>query len=153
MCGGKGDLFHVEMEGSKIVACDSCSVYGKKIKKVQVQELEKNKPDRVFVKKEVVEPLILIVDDYNFLIKKKRESLGLKQEELAKAINEKESLIQQIESKKIEPSLAVAEKLEKKLGLKLIEEYKSQSPIPKTGSDKKTLTLGDMIEIKTRKKK
>lgn len=151
ICGAKGVLFNVEMEGSRLVACSSCSAYGKVINKVSVSNVDS---EPVVSKVKVVrqEPVILVVKNYNSLIKNKRERLGLTQEELAKKLNEKESLIQQIEAKKIEPSVKVAEKLEKLLGLKLLETYVPQE-VSVERKDSGPLTLGDLIEIKTRKKK
>ncbi|MCC7574640.1 TIGR00270 family protein [Candidatus Woesearchaeota archaeon] len=153
ICGSKGELFNVEMEGSKLVACDKCAVYGKKINKVVVNDepVINFRESKKFVKAD--EPVILVVDNYNSLIKNKREKLGLKQEDLAKSINEKESLIQQIENKKIEPSFKVAEKLEKRLGLILLENYKESVSGQQSLKDQGPVTLGDLIQFKTRKKK
>ncbi len=152
VCGKEGTLYNVEMEGTKLVTCEACSTYGKKINKVVQREQQTKKKEPQKVREEKEEPIIIVVDDYNVLIKNKRERLGLKQEELAKSINEKESLIQQIETKKIEPNVKVAEKLEKKLGLKLLETYKAPV-LSKENKKTDNLTLGDMIQIKTRKKK
>lgn len=155
ICGKKGQLFNIEMEGSRFVACNDCSVYGKKLSKVVVEESPRK--ESVSFKKPVVEekeePVIVVVDNYNSLIKNKRERLGLKQEELAKRINEKESLIQQIETKKIEPNVKVAEKLESFLNIKILETYKPPVLNKSDSKEQGPLTLGDMIQIKSRKKK
>ena len=54
-------------------------------------------------------------------IRNKRDELGLKQEDFAKMLNEKESIIHKLETGEFKPSLKLAKKLEKKFGLKLIE--------------------------------
>lgn len=155
ICGVKGELFNIEMDGARFVACSNCADYGKKISKVKIPEMKESKKQKIPTKvvEEKEEPIILVVENYNSLIKNKRERLGMKQEELAKAINEKESLIQQIETKKIEPSVKLAEKLEKKLGITLLENYKAPVISEKSSKDSGPVTLGDMIQIKTRKKK
>lgn len=163
MCGRKGELFYMELEGSKLVACRDCVVYGKKLGKVIIDEpSDKQSNKKSFskasnIKHEVIEkdeePVILVVDNYNVLIKNKRERLGLKQGDLAKAINEKESLIQQIEGGKIEPNVKLAEKLEHYLKIKLLETYKPQILSSDKSKDKGPVTLGDMVKIKSRKKK
>ena len=154
MCGKKGQMYNVEIEGARIVACESCAGHGKKINKIIVQEPKKEKPKREqAIQEKEEEPVIIVVENYNVLIKNKREKLGLKQEELAKAINEKESLIQQIETKKIEPDTKTAEKLEKKLNIKLLELYKPPVITKNNSKEKEPVTLGDMIQIKTRKRK
>lgn len=164
MCGRRGELFYMELEGSKLVACRDCVVYGKKLGKVVLDEPDKSKQSnkrfdnysssvkpRIIEKDE--EPVILVVDNYDVLIKKKRERLGLKQEDLAKAINEKESLIQQIEGGKIEPNVRLAEKLEHYLKIKLLETYKPQTLFSDKSKDKGPVTLGDMVKIRSRKRK
>jgi putative transcription factor len=159
ICGSKGELFNVEIEGSRLIACDSCAAHGKRISKVLVSEPAQKKqqqhvqPSRHFQTEKEEAPVILVVDNYNVLIKNKRERLGLKQEELAKSINEKESLIQQIENKKIEPSIKIAEKLEKHLNLKLLETYKNPVIAKSASKEQGPVTLGDVINIKTRKRK
>ena len=69
--------------------------------------------------------------------------MGLKQEELARKINEKESLIHKLENELVEPSLKLAEKLEKFLKIKLIEIYSDENKYVKNNDDK--LTIGDLF--------
>ncbi len=164
ICGRRGELFYMELEGSRLVACKECVVHGKKLGKVVVENSDVNKKstkrsadESSMVKHTIVEkegePVILVVDNYTDLIKNKRERLGLKQEDLAKAINEKESLIQQIEGGKIEPSIKVAEKLEHYLKIDLLETYKPQIVSSGKTKEKGPVTLGDMVKIRTRKRK
>ena len=75
--------------------------------------------------------------------------LRLVQEErnaTAKKIAEKESTLHKIEVGTITPTLERARKLEKMLGLKLVEELKEE-PIEKQ-KDSSVMTLGDLIKIK-----
>jgi uncharacterized protein (TIGR00270 family) len=159
ICGKRDSLFNVEIEGSVLVVCESCAVHGKKLSKVIVDDVvssssnTKVKKSKIKMRVEREEPVILLVDNFNLLIKNKRERLNLKQEELAKHINEKESLIQQIESKKIEPSIKVAEKLEVFLKIKLLEVYKPEVQAGSSQKERGPVTLGDVINIKTRKRK
>ena len=141
------------MESAKLIACNMCATHGKKIGKVKTNTPEPKVKYKEKQTKKEEEPIILVVDNYNQLIKKKREKLGLKQETLAKQLNEKESLIQQIEAKKAEPSIKLAEKLERKLNITLLEKYEPNLVTKKDSKEDKTVTLGDMIQIKTRKKK
>ncbi|MFP4567717.1 MAG: multiprotein bridging factor aMBF1 [Candidatus Woesearchaeota archaeon] len=160
ICGKKDVLYHAEIEGSKLVACSSCASHGTKLGKVLVEidsGSEKSSFKSVSKSKSKLpkaeESVILVVSNYNVLIKNKRERLGLKQEDLAKAINEKESLLQQIESKKIEPPISVAKKLESFLKIKILELYKDPVAQSKQVKESGPLTLGDMINIKTRRRK
>lgn len=165
ICGKQGELYNIEMEGSRLVACSNCAAYGKKLNKVSSnQPVQKksqankstNYSSNTFVETKAYraeESVIILVDNYHNLIKNKRERLGLKQEELAKAINEKESLIQHIETKKIEPTTKVAEKLESFLKIKILELYKPPVIADSENKPSGPLTLGDMMQIKKRKKK
>ena len=76
-----------------------------------------------------------------------RERSGLKQEELAKKLNEKESIISSIESGKFKPSINLAHKLEKFFNINLIEELGGEE-FELSSSEGSGMTIGDMIKIK-----
>ncbi len=150
MCGSESNLFRTEIEGTMLNVCKNCSKFGKvksallikeNIKKSQKQEFTPRPP----ISKEQL--LQKLVDNFSEIIKKKRESLNLKQEEFAKKINEKVSLIQKIESGNFTPSIKFARKIEKFLKITLIEQYTSDKPEFGT-SDSPNFTLGDYIKIK-----
>ncbi len=62
-------------------------------------------------------------------------------------INEKESLIHQIETGRFEPNIALTRKLEKFLKIKLIEEHEEiHKGKTKIKTDK--FTIGDFIKVK-----
>ncbi|MBT3464299.1 TIGR00270 family protein, partial [archaeon] len=87
-----------------------------------------------------------IVKNYASLIRTKREQMNLKQEEFAKMLTEKESIIHKIESGTYKPSISMAKKIERQLGLKLREEIEIEEiEIKKT---KGSLTIGDMLKLK-----
>jgi len=157
LCGKPGRLFKVELEGSRIVACEDCSKYGKVIHEIK-EEPSKNKMSAKAKEQGIIrsaprtpETIQFIVKDYSSKIKNAREKKGLKQEDFAKQINEKESLLHQLESGKMEPNMELAKKLEKVLGIKLIEEI-TLEPEEKTDKMKANgpMTLGDMINLKKR---
>lgn len=95
----------------------------------------------------VEENIELIVDNYASLVKEKREFMGLTQKDFAAKINEKESLVHKIEVGAFEPSLSLAKKLEKMLGIKLVEEHSEKLLAIKKRKDD-GFTLGDFIKIK-----
>ncbi len=147
MCGKEGELYKAKVEGVEMNVCDRCSKFGKVVKKVNVEVAEAKKIFRREVKaeKEIVES---VVEDCGVKIKKKREKMGLKQEELAQKIAEKESMVHKIESGKMMPSMKLAKKLERFLEIKLVEfEEEEESPIVPKGTGG-GLTIGDMIKIK-----
>lgn len=124
-----------------MLLCKNCSKYGRVIAKQQRPAPVQQKTG---VQKEHV---VIIVDGYGRLVKNAREKRGLKQEELAMKISEKESDIHAIESERREPSVALARKLERFLGITLVEE----EDIAIGGKEKSSsseLTLGDMLKKK-----
>ncbi len=145
MCGSEGKLYRAIIEDAQLNVCHECSKFGK------VTGVIQQIPDKTIQKDAKREPeaelMEIIVDDYTEKIRKKRESLGLKQKEFAKKLNEKESLVQKIESGHFEPSINLAKKIQKFLRIKLIEGheeiYEKQKSV-KTDS----FTIGDLIKIK-----
>jgi len=91
-----------------------------------------------------------LVDDYPRVVKRAREGMRLKQEELAKKISEPESLIHRIETGHKRPKPDVARKLEKTLNVKLISN-EGDEEIEFEQSRKKEVTLGDLIVVRNKK--
>ena len=142
MCGSEGKLYKTTIEDAQLNVCHECSKFGKVTGIIEQKQAEK-----VTESASQIEVIEIIVEDYAEKIRKKRESLGLKQEEFAKKISEKESLIQKIESGHIEPSIGLAKKIGSFLKIKLTEEHEEtheKQATTKTGS----FTIGDFIKIK-----
>lgn len=147
LCGAEEELFLAEVEGTNLNVCKNCSKFGKVIEKTRMNKIpQKTEKVKTAPDKERVQ---VIVDNYSSLIKKKRESLGLKQKELAKKIAEKESVIHKIESGHIEPNINLARKLEKDLSIRLIEEEKVEEMAIKPKTKDLTVTIGDMLKPKS----
>jgi len=158
LCGKPGQLFKVELEGSRIVACESCAKYGKVIHEIK-QELPKSTKAAKAKEQEMVrsapkapETIQIIVKEYASKIKNAREKRGIKQEDFAKLVNIKDSLLLHLESGKMEPNMELAKKLEKVLGIKLIDEIVLEPEEKKEGLKPHSgpMTLGDLINIKKR---
>ena len=62
-----------------------------------------------------------LVDDYHKRIQQARDKLGLNQEQLGQKINERKSVISKIESRSMKPDDKLVRKLEKALGISLME--------------------------------
>ncbi|MDD5181577.1 MAG: multiprotein bridging factor aMBF1 [Candidatus Nanoarchaeia archaeon] len=151
VCGkATEEIYRAEIEGTQMDACAKCARFGKVLytpAKISLSSKESLKGKKA----EKEEPEQKIVDNYAKIVRKIREKLGLTQEEFAKKINEKESLMKGIESGKTIPSFDLAGKLEKMFNVVLIETVEEEKA--DTGSSgSKDFTLGDMITIKSRKK-
>ena len=91
-----------------------------------------------------------LVENFHIIIRREREKRGWSQEDLAKKIQEKVSLIRKIENAEITPEPEVIEKLERVLDIKLrerVEEVKVE-----TKKIDLTPTLGDIVVIRKKKK-
>ncbi len=156
LCGRETDLFIAEVEGTELRICEKCAKFGKiirrvpapaKIKAKSKSGSEKGNPPGNAEETEVIE---LIAEGYGMAIRNKRERMGLSQKDFAKRVAEKESLIQKLETENIEPSIPLAKKLEKILGVKLVEEVRDTKVQAQKGRSA-IFTLGDFVKIRKRK--
>ncbi len=150
MCGSENRLFKAKVEGTVLNVCKHCAKYGEVIGKVHDKQwIEKFERKREKARKKISDKPLTegIVDDYSEVIKKKREEKGLKQEDFARMINEKASLIHKIETGNFEPSIKLARKIEKFLRITLVEQREGSGEVPlKTESE--SFTLGDFIKVR-----
>ena len=90
-----------------------------------------------------------LVQDYDQRIRGARESRGLSQEELAKQLNEKASLIRKLERGDVLPSDGVQRKLERELDITLSESGGEEGDTEWSGgSATGGTTLGDVVKRK-----
>jgi putative transcription factor len=163
ICGsiiwGKGQK--VLIEGAKITVCDSCAQHGTKIQKFSAG-IQKKKPFRqksqIPQKRQNIKTDIIddweIIPDYAKKIRKKRDSLGLNQDQFAQKLNEKPSLLRRIEAGKVEPTIKLAKKIEDVYNIKLLKKTgEIKANIQKSKYMKKSTgtSLGDIAFIKKKK--
>lgn len=147
MCGQEGNLFKVSIEDSELNLCRNCSRFGKIIAPIKAEQPVKKVKKETIPKEPEKEIIQIIVEDYADRIRNAREKMGLKQEDFAKLINEKQNLIHNIEIGKFKPGIDLAKKLERFLKIKLVEEYEEQhKKIKKPKGDK--FTIGDFLNKK-----
>jgi len=93
-----------------------------------------------------------VVPDYAERVRRARERLGMSQEELAIRVKEKVNVIKRIEAGTLVPPVDLARRLEKVLGIKLLEPVVEEEPVAGGGGrrrrDEFELTLGDIVEIR-----
>jgi putative transcription factor len=156
MCGAENRLYKAQIEGSILNVCQHCARFGKVLANIHdkrfVEKMQKKQqsaqiPRPAPVSEELVES---IVENYSELIKKRREELSLTQEDFAKKINEKESIIHKIETGHFEPNILLARKIERFLKLKLIEQVEAKSADAEKPTKTEAFTLGDFIKIRKR---
>jgi putative transcription factor len=96
------------IEGVAMNVCSGCATLGKIIE-------EPARREQLGLEMAELE----IVEDYPALIRRARERMGLKQEELAKRLAERASVVQRLESGRLRPDERLLNKLERVLGIKL----------------------------------
>lgn len=149
MCGSEGELFRTSIEDAILHVCNQCSKYGQVLGPIRALESKKKTQTKMVKPLHQKETIFIIASDYASKIKEKREQLGLTQEEFAKKIRERESLLSKLEIGAIEPSIKLARKLEGFLGIKLVEEYKESVKAVPTKKGK-GFTIGDIVKVKKR---
>lgn len=145
-------LRKVVIEGVILNVCDECAKFGKEIKNGEIPKDVKYIPpevirERVERKKRRryrdLDEEEVLVEDYAERIRHARERLGMTQDELAKKILEKRTVISKLERGEMHPDEALIKKLEKALGIKLKE--KVTATYRKEEKKTRALTLGDLI--------
>jgi len=165
ICDGKiwGKGQKVLIEGAKIIVCESCAQYGKKIpskpetstsfqKKTYTRKITGTNKKPIKKEENLLETPYEIISNYATRIKNLRNEKNLTQEQFAKKLHEKESLIKRIEGGKVEPTIELAKKIEKLFNIQLFQQ--KDEPIvdykhylkKSTGS-----SLGDIAFIKKKK--
>jgi len=89
-----------------------------------------------------------VVPDYDGRIRSARESRGLSQEDLARELNEKASLIRKLERGDMLPTDSVQSKLERELDIALTEGSGEGDAEWESGGSAGTTTLGDVVKRK-----
>jgi len=147
MCGKEAELYTATIEGITLKVCKQCARHGKIISKAKPKIIPrkiKKTPLQEPAETELVE---VVLNDYAKRIRDARKKSGMTQKEFAKKINEKESLLHKIETGSFRPSIPLAKKLEKILGIKLTEKREEEKIIlPKTKKGG-ALTIGDILKI------
>lgn len=146
MCGKEANLLRAVVEGTELRVCRQCASFGKVVGKIKPPAAKK-RMEKIAEAGEEPEVIQIIVPDYAKKVKTAREKTGLKQEDAAKKLNEKESVIHKVETGHYKPSLKLARKLEKFFGINLVEEHKVEK-VEKSKASSEGLTIGDLIKLK-----
>ena|SRR3989344_3047218 len=140
ICGAyRESLFKSIVEGTAVLVCENCSKFGKVIENPKNSQIKKAIPNKV-------EEIDVIDGDYFLKIKNAREKKGLTQEELAKILAEKESSLHHIEAGKLKPTIILAKKIEKTLGIKITSKDYIGGNTSKSKSSDNVMTIGDIIK-------
>mgnify|MGYP002278007000 CR=1 FL=1 len=167
MCGAeKASLTTTKVEGAELELCSDCSDFGTEVRtessssastKYSTSSSSSSSSSSGSAgsssssssssrrRRDMFDDMETVTGDYDDRIRKARESAGLSQEDLASDINEKASVIRKLERGDILPSDGVQQKLEKKLGISLVE-GESVDDADWESSSSGSMTLGDVVK-------
>jgi len=145
------------IEGAKLTVCSKCAQFGSSEWSTsrpapartpgRAQAFPQAAPrPRMRNDVESVEQLEL-VEDYGAQIRKARQKLGLSEKDLAKKMQEKESIVKNLEKQEFTPDHKLISKIKKHLGLDIVEHVdasRSQILAKPTGAK----TISDMLKMK-----
>ena len=169
MCGAEtASPKTIKVEGAELDVCDNCADFGTEVKTQQSSSTSTKYSTSSSSgnsntstgssgssggsrsrRKDMFDDMEEIAQDYDDRIRNARESTGLSQEDLAKDLNEKASLIRKLEHGDILPSDSVQKKLEKKLDISLtVGSAGADDEEWSGGSSTGSYTLGDVVKRK-----
>lgn len=150
ICGKATALCQCIIEGCEMSVCNVCSKYGERVSDFSMPSNVKKKDAKKETPRETRkegETEIVVSSGAGNKVKDAREKKGLTQDQLAKAVAEKSSVIQRIEAGHMAPTITTAEKLEKFLGIKIVEEAE-ETEIRKGASEDEGFTIADLLKKK-----
>lgn len=151
LCGRDCDCRPRAVDGVRMMLCPNCMRHGQDIETkaetssgVQKPILERiRRPKTKDVYKDMDKEL---VSGWNDIIKNARMKKGLSREELGFKIGERTVTIAKIENGDLRPSDKIVTKLEKELGINLVEKVARVSSVSTGSHSGNGLTLGDFIK-------
>ena len=161
ICGReiKGPAFRVRVEGAKMLVCSTCQHLGKPYHDETPPPMRQRMPGTLRMPKTTHQRApelprgmeeTEVADDYATIVRRQRMKMDLSQEELAKRVKEKLSVIQKIETGRMAPDTRLCRGLEHELRIKLLVPRK-EAAVPKMTAPA-DVTLGDIIRIKGKPK-
>jgi len=152
LCGRTCDCKAAIVDGVMMMLCPNCVRHGEIIQAPKTPS-KVQKPILEMIKKPPIKDIYKdmnkeLVSGWNKLIKKAREKKGLTREELGFKIGERTVTISKIENGDLRPSDKMIEKLQKELGINLVEDVSEASTSVSGTRSGSRLTLGDFIKSK-----
>ncbi|MFB6136060.1 MAG: multiprotein bridging factor aMBF1 [Halobacteriaceae archaeon] len=167
MCGAEtSSPTTVKVEGAELQVCDDCVEFGTEVR-TQESSATSTKYSTSSSsdssssggsggsggsgsrrRRDMFDEMDELASDYDQRIRQAREEAGLSQEELAREVNEKASLIRKLEHGDVLPSDDVQRKLERKLDIELTESGGGGDDEWSSDTAGEGLTLGDMVKRK-----
>ena len=150
LCGKESNECKTAMvDNVRMILCSSCLKHGTNI--LATKSVSDKKPILNNIRRQRVKDVYKdmdknLVSDWYVLIKNARKKKGLTREKLGFNIGERTVTIAKIENGDLRPSDKVINKLEKELGITLVEKVEKMSNLSTSSISGRGLTLGDFIK-------
>lgn len=154
----------ITLEGADLRVCDRCAKLGEPVRRPKstgftprpgTKHFRSSTPSRRSTHRpkssrpRAQQRELVPVEDFTRKIRISREAQGMSQQDVARILNERASVIGKLESGKMSPTIQIARKLERLFKLELLEEAASVD-LPRESSSRST-TLGDVVQIRRKK--
>ena len=157
MCGHiTEDLQRAIVEGTMLLLCDKCAKFGEVVqfkrpsddivdKRLAFRRTSRFASSTVSGYREEEE---IVVDDFFKIVKNARDQTGKTQDDVAKDLAEKVSVLRGVESGSMVPSMQLAKKLEQYFRIQIIKKLNIKEEEPTIRSSGSAYTIGDFVKIK-----
>lgn len=146
----------IEVEGARMRVCQGCMRFGKPVEEPapggaeagassRMEQGLRQRQQRMSERRVALESDEELVPDFGDRVRRARQAKRLKVEDVARAINEKASLIHKVEAGTFHPDPVVTAKLERSLGVRLREKVEEVHPGKRGASG--GVTIGDLIRM------
>ncbi len=156
MCGAEVPRTKLVMvEGAAVNACPRCEKYASSgaVKTKEGKVMLPSVADRLGHRERRMRQRDVLtggekelVFDYPQRVRRGRQKAGMSQDDLAKALNEKKSVIVKVENGDIRPTDKLIAKLERALNITLKEQIEAEDDDAPKHHQSKGMTLGDFIK-------
>jgi uncharacterized protein (TIGR00270 family) len=146
LCGKENTgVFNILVSGAQISACVACST--KRGFSIPSRETDRA---RSSVKSPIsrarkARPTFEAASDFHIRIRKAREANGMSVEELGRKMNLRVQDLQKYEGGSVPPD-SIAKKLERELGIVILEEVEANDVSPVVKRSNKSVTITDMLD-------
>jgi putative transcription factor len=148
ICGRAAEIAYVvEIEGAMMTLCERCAKGKTPVRVLGEERMQKSTARKEPAARDEPE----VVSDYGHRIRSARDAIGMSTKVLAEKINEKESTLIRVENQRMLPDETLRKKLERELGIKLMEQVPRGRTSAAGGSNTPT-TLWDAAIRKEKKK-
>ncbi len=144
LCGKETSLVSAIVEGVQMSLCKNCAGHGK----VLDIPVIKRAPEKHRTVRDD-EPVEQLRRDFSEVLRGERRKRNMTQSEFAQLLNDRESAVAHYENGTQKPSIELAKKLEKRLGVPLVETVVPGSEFVVAKTHSGVMTLGDLIKRKS----